>query len=173
METNALLKKVRFLLGFFALGLVLSGITAIPLAWEISLLNRLFGEATWLEPLWPGMAHWISFLYQGLLDTQQKYPFISYGTDWLAFAHFVIAIAFWGPLKDPVKNLWVIDFGLIACLLILPMVTIFGPLRGIPYFWQWIDYSFGLFGIIPLWLARQYVHRIMAMNSQRPVPQGA
>ena len=25
--------------------------------------------------------------------------------DWLAFAHVVIAVAFWGPLRDPVKNI--------------------------------------------------------------------
>ena len=29
---------------------------------------------------------------------------IAYGTDWLAFAHITIAVAFLGPLKDPVRN---------------------------------------------------------------------
>jgi len=37
------------------------------------------------------------------------YPFIAYGTDWLAFAHFVIAIAFIGPWRDPVRNVWVVE----------------------------------------------------------------
>ncbi|SCF41963.1 hypothetical protein [Micromonospora mirobrigensis] len=32
-----------------------------------------------------------------------------YGTDWLAFAHLVLAVAFWGPLRDPVRNVWVVQ----------------------------------------------------------------
>jgi hypothetical protein len=31
----------------------------------------------------------------------------------------------------------------------------FGSIREIPFFWQLIDMSFGVFGIIPLWLARR------------------
>jgi hypothetical protein len=33
----------------------------------------------------------------------------------IAFAHLAIAIAFIGPYIDPVRNKWVITFGLIAC----------------------------------------------------------
>jgi hypothetical protein len=29
------------------------------------------------------------------------YPFLAYGTDWLAFAHIVIAVFFIGPLVKP------------------------------------------------------------------------
>jgi hypothetical protein len=79
-----------------------------------------------------------------------------YGTDWLAFAHVVIAIAFIGPFKDPVKNRWVIEFGIIACILIVPWVFVFAGIRELPFFWKLIDWSFGILGIIPLWLARKY-----------------
>jgi len=49
-------------------------------------------------------------------DTNQRYPFLSYGTDWLAFAHLIIAILFIGPLIDPVKNSWIISWALsVAC----------------------------------------------------------
>jgi hypothetical protein len=101
------------------------------------------------------MAEWIARIDMGLQDTNARYPFILYGTDWLAFAHLMIAIAFWGPLKDPLKNVWVIEFGMIACGLILPLALICGPLRGIPPFWIAIDCSFGVFGVLPLWLARR------------------
>ena len=75
-----------------------------------------------------------------------------YGYDWLAFAHFVLAILFIGPYNDPVKNIWVIEFGLIACVLIFPLAFIAGYFRSIPIGWQLIDCSFGVFGFIPLWI---------------------
>jgi hypothetical protein len=53
-------------------------------------------------------------VHAGVSETYRLYPFIAYGTDWLAFAHIVIAVAFWGPLKNPVRNVWVIEFGMIA-----------------------------------------------------------
>ena len=49
-----------------------------------------------------------------------------YSTDWLAFGHFVIAIAFVGALRDPVRNRWLFDFGLIACVLVVPYAVVFG-----------------------------------------------
>ena len=48
----------------------------------------------------------------------------------------------------------VVEFGMIACVLVLPLALICGPLRGIPLFWRLIDCSFGIVGIVPLWFAR-------------------
>jgi hypothetical protein len=93
-------------------------------------------------------------------NTYQQYPFIAYGTDWLAFAHIVIAIAFWGPFKDPVRNVWVIELGMIACVLVVPLALVCGAIRGIPFFWRLVDCSFGVFGIIPLWLCRGAIQQI-------------
>jgi hypothetical protein len=59
-----------------------------------------------------------------------------YGTDWLAFAHLVIAVAFWGPLRDPVRNIWVIEWGMIACVGIVPLALFAGPVRDIPLWWS-------------------------------------
>ncbi len=75
---------------------------------------------------------------------------ISYGYDWLAFAHIVIAIAFLGPLQNPVRNIWIIEFGCIACVLIFPVAMIAGHVRDIPFFLRLIDCSFGVLGLIPL-----------------------
>ena len=68
-----------------------------------------------------------------------------------------IGTAFIGPLRDPVRNIWVIEFGMIACLMVIPLAFICGPIRGIPFIWRIIDCSFGLFGIIPLWFTRKWI----------------
>jgi hypothetical protein len=171
MDVQKLKKRVRALLIIFMAALFVSGITAFPLEWEVNLLNMLVnGAGSPLPVLWPGLAYWIAFVNTGLQDTYQQYPFIAYGTDWLAFAHTVIAIAFWGPLNDPVRNIWVIEFGLIACVLIIPLALICGPVRGIPFFWQLIDCSFGLFGFIPLWFCRQTILQITKLEARRAQP---
>jgi hypothetical protein len=161
MEITTLKRRVRFLLLFFIIALLLSGLTAFPLEWEVNLLYQLVSDTrSPLPALWPGLVYWISLVKTGLTETYREYPFMAYGTDWLAFAHIVIAIVFWGPLKDPVRNIWVVEFGLIACILVIPLALICGPLRGIPFFWQLIDCSFGVIGFIPLWLCRQDILRL-------------
>ena len=93
---------------------------------------------------------------------------MQYGTDWLAFAHFVIAIAFIWVLRDPVKNLAVIEFAMVACALVIPAAFIFGELRGIPIFWRIIDSLFGIIGIIPLWISRKYIRQLSMSLSGVP-----
>jgi len=85
---------------------------------------------------------------------------LAYGYDWLAFAHIVIALFFIGPLKDPVKNIWVIEWGMLACVAVLPLAFIAGGVRGIPFYWKCIDCSFGIFGIIPLYLLRKWIKKL-------------
>lgn len=164
MEAQRLRRRVRCLLAFFILALVLSGVTAVPLTWEMSILESVVGEGAWMGQAWPSMAHWISWVHSGLSDTSEAYPFLFYGTDWLAFAHVVIAVAFLGPLRDPVRNVWVIEFGMIACAMVIPMALVFGPIRGIPLFWRLIDCSFGVFGMIPLWLSWQSTRRLAQLE---------
>ncbi|MBK8498190.1 MAG: hypothetical protein IPL52_05105 [Flavobacteriales bacterium] len=83
-----------------------------------------------------------------------------YGTDWLAFAHIVIALAFIGPYRDPVRNKWVIEWGLWCCLLVLPLAFFWAPYRGIPFSWCCVDASFGVLGAIPLWLVRRRIQKM-------------
>ena len=150
----ASLKRIRFWLAVFIVGLVLSGVTAFPLTWEVGLLVRWFGQGE------SGLALWLRTVHTGLVETDQRFPFLAYGTDWLAFAHLVIAVAFIGPWRDPVRNIWVIEFGLIACAMVLPLALIAGPLRGIPLGWCLLDCSFGVVGAIPLWLIRREILRL-------------
>jgi len=160
VQDQHLEKRIKVLLVFFIVALLLSGLTAFPLAWELRLLDRLAGPQSPISNIWPSLSAWIHRVHVGLQETYRQYPFIAYGTDWLAFAHIVIAIAFLGPLKDPVRNLWVVEFGMIACVLVAPLALICGPLRGIPPFWRLIDCSFGVLGILPLWLCRRAIMKI-------------
>jgi hypothetical protein len=156
-----LLRRVRLLLVLFMAALVLSGLTAVPLQWELQTLAAALGIPEGALPeAYDGLRHWIALVRNGIEETNARYPFMAYGTDWLAFAHFTIAIAFIGPLRDPVRNVWVIDFGLIACALVVPMALVFGPIRGIPLYWRLIDCSFGILGFVPLWLCRRYVKEL-------------
>jgi len=157
MQSEDILRRIRFWLGLFIVSLALSGITAFPLLTELRWLNRLL-LAPALQPLAAstGLTAWIARVHEGLEMTQRSYPFLAYGTDWLAFAHLVIAVAFIGPFREPVRNKWVITFGLIACAGVIPLALVAGAVRGIPLLWRFIDCSFGVFGCIPLLLCRRW-----------------
>jgi hypothetical protein len=129
---------------------------SVPLEWETALALAWIGPGTWMASVWPALSEWIGLVHEGVMATAKSYPFILYGTDWLAFAHLVIAMAFIGPLRDPVKNIWVIEFGMLACLLTFPWILIFVVIRHLPLFWIPVDMIFGTIGLLPLWLARKY-----------------
>jgi len=154
LESEKTLRRIRWLVALFIVGLVLSGATAIPLETELNWLVEMTGARALVDappstgvPVW---AEWLCRVQVGLQETNAKYPFISYGGDWLAFGHFVIAVVFIGAWRDPVRNIWLFEFGLIACALVIPYAFICGGMRGIPIWWRLIDCSFGLFGAIPL-----------------------
>jgi hypothetical protein len=156
------LRNVRMLIGVFVLGLVLSGLTAIPLQWEVGLLDHSVARNVYVQRYLPGLTEWIGRVNAGVQDGYGKYPFLAYSTDWLAFGHIAIAAAFIGPWRDPQHNRWVIEFGMIACALVIPWAASLGALRGIPWPWRLIDMSFGVFGMVPLLLARRIVLRAQA-----------
>lgn len=161
---RALLRRIRGWIAIFIVGLVLSGVTAFPLERETGWLIRIFGVTA--EPAGGESAlhTWLRRVYEGISATNRAYPFMAYGTDWLAFAHLVIAIAFLGPLVDPVRNKWVLVFGVIACAGVVPLAMIAGPIRGIPFYWRLIDSSFGIIGMIPLLICLRDVGRLERMT---------
>jgi hypothetical protein len=111
---------------------------------------------------------WIHYVCFGVSKINERFPFAAYGTDWLAFAHIVIAIAFMGVYLKPVRNIWIVHFGMIACLLIIPLALICGHIRQIPLFWQMIDCSFGVFGIIPLYILHKYIKKLGKIIGHQP-----
>jgi hypothetical protein len=160
MNKTQLLRRIRAFLIFFIFALFISGFTAIPLNFELGILSNLFGEGSAIDSLLPSVSYWITQVHQALEEQQSSSPFLAYGYDWLAFGHFVIAIAFIGPLRDPVRNRWVVEFAMVACVLVVPYAIVFGKIRGIPWFWRFIDSLFGIAGIIPLWITRKYILEI-------------
>ena len=153
------LTTTRIILASYAAILILSGLTAIPLRIELSLLNSLLGEGTVIDSVLPQLSAWISLVNEAIQFISNQYPFLAYGYDWMAFGHFVIAIAFIGAAIDPVRRIWVIEFGIIACVLLIPYSFIMGYLREIPIYWSVIDSLFGFFGMIPLIIARVQILR--------------
>jgi hypothetical protein len=166
-RAQILRRRIKALTWLFIVGLVFSGATAIPLQSEINWLAK-FTDAERLAagsagaPIW---ALWLVKVQAALHKTGANHPILFYGTDWLAFGHFVIAIAFVGVLRDPVRNRWLYDFGLIACMLVIPYALVFGAIRGVPVWWWLIDCSFGVLGFAPLWLCRKWTGELARLVS--------
>jgi hypothetical protein len=152
-------KLIRRWLLFFMFMLILSGVTAIPVEWELSVITRFF-------PMDSMVGQWLERVYSGVRETSEKHHFLFYGYDWLAFAHIVLALLFIGPYKDPVRNKWVVEFGMCVCLLIIPFALIAGYFRGMPLWWRFIDCSFGIIGLIPLSICYVRINWLETLNKQ-------
>jgi len=174
MNREAILRRrIRWLTTIFVVGLVLSGVTAIPLLTELEYLMRWFGLEGQTSATATGeLARWLLRTNEALQATAVEHPMLFYGTDWLAFGHIVIAVAFIGAWRDPVRNRWLFDFGLIACALVIPFALGFGALRSIPFWWRLIDCSFGVFGAIPLWFCRHWSRELEVTPTRRPAGFG-
>ncbi len=137
-------------------GLLLKGVLTFALILQshafLSVLARSahFGAGT---PLFD----WINHVHLTLAATGGTAPFLAYSTDSLALAYILFGILFLGPYRDPVRNEWIINFGLLGCVGIFLLAVIAGPLRNIPVFWRWINTSFALACALPLLLCRHYL----------------
>jgi hypothetical protein len=155
-KISTLKSQIRTLLLLFMAAFVVSGLTAFPIQWQLSIAQALIHKWN-VDNI---VSDWIELVYEGVTETYARFGFIAYGTDWLAFAHLVIAVAFFGPFRDPVRNVWVIQFGMIACAGIFPLALIAGNLRGIPFFWQLLDCSFGLLGGLLLFFCYRKIRQL-------------
>ncbi|MCB0696786.1 MAG: hypothetical protein KDC07_05445 [Chitinophagaceae bacterium] len=155
MTARQLTIRIRTMIVVFVITLMLSGITAFP----------VYTELKWLieQQVFPPhslIGAWLLKVWHGVDYMNTAYPFLFYGYDWLAFAHIVIGLAFIGPYKDPVRNKWVIDWAILACICVLPLAVIAGPVRDIPWYHILIDCSFGIIGIIPLLITRRWIRQL-------------
>src|SRR4051794_22366545 len=97
-ESRAIL-RFRIVLGLFIAGLVASGMSAVPLPREIKILATSMGVNEGADPTrYSAVQQWLLVVKVGLGDMYARYPWVAYGTDWLAFGHFAIAIFFVGAL---------------------------------------------------------------------------
>ena len=142
-------------------GLILSGATALPISTEVDAAANILGPDLNAGGRLPEfVASWLRTLQTGIHETSRRAPFMFYGTDWLAFGHFMIALAFVGALRDPVRNRWLYQFGMAACALVPLWALFFGHLRGIPPWWRAIDASFGIVAFIPAWLCHRWTRTL-------------
>jgi len=151
---------LRNWLRVFIAALFISGLTAIPVERELSYIVDHF-------PFEGSIKGFLDEVLIGIRHTSNDYPILFYGYDWLAFAHFALAILFIGPLRDPVKNKWVIEFGVIACILIIPFAMIAGHFRGMPFWWRLIDCSFGIIGLLPLAICLKNIKRLEVEEKEK------
>lgn len=160
MKSSKDIKIIRRLTILFMVCLALSGITAFPLQTEMAFLNEhksIFPQA---------FQNWITQVYLSVTSTKQE---ILYGMDWLAFGHLVIATFFIGVIIDPVKNKFIVGVGIFACFAIFPVAFICGPVRGIPFFHQLIDCSFGVIALIPLTIIYRKIQKIENTNEKQHI----
>jgi len=156
------IRRIRIVTVLFMLGLVLSGITAIPIETQLDAL----AIATGLEDASPqdhprdSWRGWLLAVHHGVREMNAKHPFMGYAGDWLAFGHFGIALVFVWALREPARYRFLFDFGLLVCLLVIPYALIAGHFRGIPWWWRAADCSFGILGAIPMAVCRRWAGRL-------------
>lgn len=153
-------QTIRNWLKVFILSMFISGLTAIPVEKELTYIIDHF-------PFDGTIKGWLEEVLIGVQHTGRDYPFLFYGYDWLAFAHFVLAILFIGPFRNPVKNKWVIEFGIIACILIIPFALIAGHFRSMPFWWRIIDCSFGIIGLVPLIICLKNIKKLETEEKEK------
>jgi hypothetical protein len=140
------LNPARKLILVMIVGLLLSGLTVFPIPSELASLIQWIPDNLSIQS-------WLTRILGDFQKTNSEAPELIYGYDWLGFAHIILAILFIGAYKDPVRNIWIIQFGLISCVLVIPFAFIAGHFRGIPWLWTVIDCSFGVVGFLVLWYA--------------------
>jgi hypothetical protein len=151
---SRLRRKIKLAIIITIVGLLLNGISAVPLKSE---LNILLANTGMLPKF---LRDWWIYVDKGVTDTNNNYPFMRYGFDWLAFAHLLIAIAFIGPLKDPIKNEWVVRWGMIASALSIVMALAWERMRAIPLWWSCIDAFIAVVAFIVLMICNKWINQL-------------
>jgi len=158
------MKRAKVMLGIVAFGLLVAGITVWPAVPELRMAVRV----VWGDAAPTGILHgFVLQAIEGLEATQANYPFMLYAHDWLAFAHIVLAILFAGSMRDPIRNVWIVQCGLIMCALVPVLASVCIPLRGIPSIWFLIDFAFAPAAALPLWIALRDIRRAEAEGLKR------
>ena len=168
MNNPRALTLTRIWLVLFSAALIGSGLTAIFAREGLRLLSPLFGQGSILQAAWPSMADWLSLVHHAVEETYDRYPFLAYGYDWLAFGHFIISIPFIMAIRDPLRHSWVITYGIAACVAVLPFAIVFGAIRGIPLFWRVVDTLFGIGGLAVLLVLRSQLRALAQVGSAAP-----
>lgn len=155
------LLQARLLLVIIALGLLVSGLTCYWLPREVSaLLDLVWRRSPDTIPFMAAEYELLVKVERGLANLERDFPEMFLGTDWLGFAHVVLAILFLGAIREPVRNVWIVQFGMICAVLVVPAAWLFGWMRGLPPIHYLVDASFGIGAMIPLYLCYRIIRRL-------------
>lgn len=149
------LRRPRMMLAVVALGLFLSGVTIWP--WDPELRLAIFILEGIGGPL--PLVELLESILADMRHLRETQSFVLYVADWLAYAHLVLTVLFLMAMKDPVRNILVVQFGLVCCLTVPILAMTCIPLRGLPLFWIVVDSSFAL-AALPLWIALRDLQRL-------------
>ncbi len=146
----------------FQVGLLISGVTAF-------FIPEGMPAVIWMtELMLPALLPWLESVARSVEYISTDATHLLYGYDWLGFAHVLFAILFVGALKDPERNRFLLDFGLVACALIIPTAFIAGHFRGIPPLWSFLDSMFGILGGALLLFARIRLNKQHSIKTKQP-----
>ncbi len=155
---ETLQRKIRMAIWITMLGLIVNGVSAFVLRFDLRI-------AQYFQNLLPeAIISWLNQVDHALTDTESRYSFMLYGYDWLGFAHLLIAIAFIGPLRDPLKNVWVVQFGMIASVLSIIMAMVFERFRHIPIAWSGIDMAIGVVAFLVLFYCNKWINKLKELS---------
>ena len=105
MRAETLLRQIRWIVAFFIIGARpqryngLSSFARTGVTWT-TLGDRPSSPCS----EYSGLRLWIAAVWEALRFQNIQYPFLAYGTDWLAFGHLVIALFFVPAWCDPVRH---------------------------------------------------------------------
>ena len=149
--------RAKWMLGIVAAGLFISGVTVWPAVPELkALVSLVWGDTAVTTDL----HRFILLAIAGLEETKKHYPFMLYAGDWLAFAHIMLALLFAGAIRDPVRNKWIVQCGLMMCAFVPLLAGICNPIRELPGWWFWIDFAFAPGAALPLWIAYSDIRQL-------------
>ncbi len=158
------MRKIKIYTLFLQFGLLISGITAFFIPEGVAFLILHTPLIDFIN-----LNDWLAYVLDGVLNIDRAYPFIWYGTDWMVFAHILFAILFCGLYTDPIRNIWLIRFGYIACILIFPLALIMGEIREIPMVWRLLDCGFGVLAGLVLFRIHTLTKRLPNFQYQHAI----
>ncbi len=172
-KSNALpndLARARAGTAILAVGLILSGLTCYFLPWELDFIVRTMEALSFPEiPLFRDMYLFVAHTREGLGFVVEGYPQMLLGTDYLGFAHVLLGLLFLGAMADPARNVYVLRFGVLCCLLVIPAAFFFGQLRGAPILHRFGDASFGVIALVFTVYALKAAERLEKENGRGPI----
>jgi hypothetical protein len=165
MDRDKTLRRIRLYLIVFFFGILFGLHTVAFVEIETAYFARFLGYGTFMEDILPSAASWIENLHHTITEVYKTYPVMAYCMDWLSYACLVFAWFTIGAIKNPVRNIWIIQVYMIACILAAMLPFIVGPFRGIPLFWRFIDCSFGIIGFLLLFSAYRLTKQLQVNQS--------